>query len=525
MASDPSAELDVAGAGPNANAFAILTRSAESREQQPFLVPDDGPVLTYATMLEEAARVQAWLRDRRVGAGDRVVGQVEKSVPAVLLYLGCLRAGAVFVPLNTAYGEAEVTYFLGDAEPALVVAGPDAAAERVSRPDRRATLQRDLEAAPWREMDPDPSSPFSRDDDPAAILYTSGTTGRSKGAILTHRNLASNALVLHEAWGWREGDVLLHTLPIFHAHGLFVALHGALLNGSTVLFHDRFDPARVVRDLPRSTVFMGVPTFYSRLLEHSAFDAAACGAMRLFISGSAPLLASTFEAFERRTGHVILERYGMTEALMITSNPYAGRRIAGTVGRPLPGVDVRVAAEDGAEAPVGQPGMLQLKGPNLFAGYWRNPAKTAEEHTPDGYFVSGDVATRDRDGVIRIVGRGKDLVISGGYNVYPKEVEVTVDALDGVAESAVVGVPHADFGEGVVALVVLRSGADLGPDAIAAAIAPQLAPFKRPKRIIILDELPRNAMGKVQKSELRARFADLFAPEASSSASEGSNRS
>ncbi len=508
----PIAKAPVANAardGAGGNVFSILTRGSRGRGDQPFLVPGEGPALTYAGLFEDTLRVAAWLRGNGVETGERVVAQVEKSVGAVLLYLGCLRAGAVFIPLNTAYTEPEVAYFLEDAAPALLVAGPGAAGARVPFGGRRAIL--DAGPAPWAGTPPTGDTVDAAPDDPAAILYTSGTTGRSKGAVLTHGNLASNALVLHDAWAWRTGDVLLHALPINHAHGLFVALHGALLNGSTTIFHDKFDPAAVVRDLPRSSVFMGVPTFYTRLLDTPAFDAAACRTMRLFVSGSAPLLPGTFQDFERRTGHAILERYGMTEALMVTSNPYEGPRRAGTVGRPLPGVSVRIAAEDGSEAPAGQAGILQLKGPNLFAGYWRNPAKTAAEHTADGYFVSGDIAVRDEHGVIQIVGRSKDLIISGGFNVYPKEVELAIDAQPGVAESAVVGVPHPDFGEGVLAVVVGERGVNLDADAIAAAIGPGLARFKRPKRIVLAADLPRNAMGKVQKAVLRERYAGTFA--------------
>ena len=516
----PIAKADPAGDGAGENVFAILTRGSRGRGDQPFLLPDAGPAVTYAGLFEETLRVAAWLRDNGVGTGDRVVVQADKSVAAVLLYLGCLRAGAVFVPLNVAYTEPEVAYFLDDAAPALVVAGPGTAAARIAFAGRRAILgpsdlDADLDAgrAPWARTPPAGDTVAVAADDPAAILYTSGTTGRSKGAVLTHRNLASNALVLHDVWAWQDGDVLLHALPINHAHGLFVALHGALLNGSSVIFHQKFDAAAVVRDLPRASVFMGVPTFYTRLLDTPAFDAAACRTMRLFVSGSAPLLPATFEAFGRRTGHAILERYGMTEALMVTSNPYGGPRRAGTVGHPLPGIDVRIATEDGTEAPAGQAGILQLRGPNLFAGYWRNPAKTAAEHTADGYFVSGDIAVRDAAGVIQIVGRAKDLIISGGFNVYPREVELALDAQPGVAESAVIGVPHPDFGEGVLAVVVGERGASLDADVLAAAIGPGLARFKRPKRIVLADDLPRNAMGKVQKAVLRERHAAAFATE------------
>ncbi len=461
-------------------------------------------------MLEQTGRAAAWLRAQGAGPGDRALVQVHKSPAAVILYLACLRAGVVFIPLNTAYQEGELAYFLSDAEPSLLVASPGLAAERVAFAGARITLSGDLRDAPWASTSERLPALEAASHEAAAILYTSGTTGRSKGAVLTHGNLASNVEVLAEAWRWQDDDVLLHALPIFHAHGLFVALHCALLGASPIIFHERFEAEAVVRDLPSASVFMGVPTFYTRLLAESPFDAGLCGHMRLFVSGSAPLLDATFDEFRARTGHTILERYGMTEALMITSNPYEGPRVAGSVGPPLPGVSVRVASE-GGRAAVGEPGVLEIKGPNLFAGYWRNPEKTAEDHTADGWFITGDVATEDAQGVVRIVGRAKDLIISGGYNVYPKEIELAIDALDGVLESAVVGVPHPDFGEGVVAVVVREPGGDLEPEAISSALASQLAAFKRPKRIVVVGELPRNAMGKVQKAELRALHRETFA--------------
>jgi malonyl-CoA/methylmalonyl-CoA synthetase len=349
-----------------------------------------------------------------------------------------------------------------------------------------------------------------RPDDLAAILYTSGTTGRSKGAMLSHGNLSSNALVLKEYWRWRPGDVLIHALPIYHVHGLFVALHGALLNGSTVLFHKGFDADKVLADFAAATILMGVPTFYVRLAAHPGLTPEACAKMRLFISGSAPLLESTFEEFATKSGHAILERYGMTEAGMITSNPYDGARIPGTVGYPLPGVSARVCDERGVEMPCGEPGVLEIKGPNLFKGYWRNPEKTAEEMRPDGYFITGDVATMADDGRVSIVGRAKDLIIAGGLNIYPKEIELAIDAVPGVTESAVIGVPHADLGEAVVAVVTRHAGSDLDEPAVLAAIAEKLARFKQPRRIVFVDTLPRNQMGKVQKAALRDRYKDLF---------------
>ena len=343
--------------------------------------------------------------------------------------------------------------------------------------------------------------------DLAAILYTSGTTGRSKGAMLSHGNLASNARTLHAYWRWRNGDVLLHALPIFHVHGLFVAAHGALYAGARTLWLGRFDPAAVVRRLPRSTVFMGVPTMYVRLLDDPGFDAACCAGVRLFVSGSAPLLAETFRQFEARTGHRILERYGMSETVMLTSNPYDGNRIAGTVGLPLPGVDLRIVDEGGRECGCDEIGAIQVRGPNVFAGYWRMPEKTREEFTADGYFRTGDVGRRDANGYVAIVGRSKDLIITGGYNVYPKEIESFLDDLDGVLESAVIGVPDRDFGEAVTAVVVPAPGAALDERALIAELKARIAGFKVPRRIHVVDELPRNAMGKVQKNVLRERFA------------------
>jgi malonyl-CoA/methylmalonyl-CoA synthetase len=417
----------------------------------------------------------------------------------------------VFIPLNTTYQESELSYFLGDAEPALLVSSAGLPAETVAFSGARVVLSGDLDLAPWARIVEALPTVERAAQDPAAILYTSGTTGRSKGAVLTHGNLSSNVQVLAEAWRWQDDDVLLHALPIFHAHGLFVALHLALFGASPILFHERFDNPEVLRDLPRATVFMGVPTFYTRLLGDPGFDKALCARMRLFVSGSAPLLDTTFEDFAGRTGHVILERYGMTEALMVTSNPYDGPRIAGSVGPVLPGISVRVVAEGGKEAAAGEPGVLEMKGPNMFSGYWRNPEKTAQDHTADGWFISGDIATKDAAGYIRIVGRSKDLIISGGYNVYPKEVEMVIDAIDGVEESAVIGVPHPDFGEGVVAVVARAAGANITAADIAAVVSVELAAFKRPKTSIIVDELPRNAMGKVQKAELRNLHKDIFA--------------
>ena len=416
---------------------------------------------------------------RGAGPGDRILVQAEKSIEGALLYLASLRAGLIYVPLNTAYTAAELAYFIGDAESKLVFA-----------PGRLDIA--DLGADP-AEFETVPRNP----DDLAAILYTSGTTGRSKGAMLSHDNLASNALVLKDYWHWQDGDVLIHALPIYHVHGLFVALHGALLNGSTMLWHKNFDADAVLADMARATVMMGVPTFYVRLAAHPDLTREAVAKMRVFISGSAPLLEATFVQFEAKTGHLILERYGMTEAGMICSNPYDGERIPGTVGYPLPGVEARIRDE-----------VLQIRGPNLFKGYWRNPEKTAEEMRGDGWFITGDIATMAEYGRVAIVGRAKDLIIAGGLNIYPKEIELAIDAVPGVGESAVIGVPHPDLGEGVVA-VVTRTDPALDEAAVLAGIA-GLARFKQPRRILFADALPRNAMGKVQKAALREAHKGLF---------------
>lgn len=491
----------------SANLFEAFAAAAARNPERLFL---DGLAqrFSYADMLAHSARAAAALRGAGLVAGDRVVVQVEKSAACVWLYLGCLRAGVVFIPLNTAYTPAEVGYFLGDAEPALLVCAADAADALDTKP-RVLTMEADGSgtfADACAAAAPDEAIESRDSGDTAAILYTSGTTGRSKGAMLSHGNLASNVAALTEIWRWQDDDVLLHTLPIFHAHGLFVGLHCSLYRGTTILFRQKFDAEQVVADLPRATVFMGVPTFYVRLLKQDGFDRALTRHMRLFVSGSAPLTEPVFAAFEARTGQRILERYGMTEAVMITSNPYDGDRVAGTVGMPLPDVKVRVEAGAGDA-----PGVLEIAGPNVFSAYWRNPEKTAEAFTADGWFRTGDVAQIDADGRVRLVGRSSDLVISGGYNVYPKEIELLIDDLPGVEEAAVVGVPHPDFGEAVLALVVPRTGADLTPEAIADAIQPQLAAFKRPKRVLIVPELPRNAMGKVEKAALRRTHAGLFA--------------
>jgi malonyl-CoA/methylmalonyl-CoA synthetase len=450
--------------------------------------------------------------------GSRIAVQVEKSPEALMLYLATIRAGFVYLPLNTAYRAAEMDYFIGNATPAVVVCSPQNfgwITQLAFKSGTRHVFTLDephngknsgslLSRALYQ--DDQFETAHKNPDDLAAILYTSGTTGRSKGAMLTHGNLASNIRVLQQLWQWRSGDVLLHALPLFHIHGLFVAAHGALMNGSKMIFLPKFDSVAVLRQLLRCTVFMGVPTYYVRLLSEPGFNQSLCANMRLFVSGSAPLLTETFDSFIEQTGHTILERYGMSETAMLTSNPCEGKRKAGTVGQPLPGVAVRVVNQEGQECAVGEIGDIQVKGPNVFAGYWQMPEKTAEEFTADAYFKTGDVGRFDAENYLSIVGRSKDLIISGGYNVYPKEIESVIDDIDGVLESAVIGVPHADFGEAVTAVLVLRDGASLSESAVIAALKLQMANFKVPKRVVFLQELPRNTMGKVQKNVLREKF-------------------
>ena len=487
------------------------------------------PTLRYSWRdLDRATAMMAnLLQSLDIPDGSRVAVQVEKSVEAMVLYLATLRAGYVFLPLNTAYQSAEIEYFIGNAEPAVVVCTPrnfgwvskiafTAGTKHVFTlgDDRTGSL---LERAVHCSDRHTPA--VKADDDLAAILYTSGTTGRSKGAMLSHGNMRSNAVMLKDYWGWRPGDVLIHALPIFHVHGLFVAIHAALLNGSKMIWLGKFDPRVVIEKMPQATVFMGVPTLYVRMLAEPALTREAARHMRLFIAGSAPLLIETFTEWQRRTGHTILERYGMSETIMLTSNPYAAdarygnqsERRGGTVGFPLPGVGLRVRGDDGAELPVGEIGGIQVKGPNVFSGYWRMPEKTAEEFTADGWFKTGDVGKVDERGYVTIVGRSKDLIISGGYNVYPAEIEGYINELPGVAESAVVGVPHPDFGEVGVAVVIARPGAMVQPEAVIADLKARLANFKIPKRCFVVAELPRNTMGKVQKNLLRDQYKGLFA--------------
>ena len=493
----------------NHNLYALFEARFRAWRDAPCLRLPGREDWRYSDLEERVAKAAGALAALGVGPGDRVVAQTEKTPEALALYLGCLKVGAVYVPLNTAYTATEMRYFLSDAEPALLVCDPS---------DKVGT------AVPTETLDARGGGSFAERmaaaqaakstasraaDDIAAIVYTSGTTGRPKGAMLTHRNLASNARTLCDAWGWRSDDVLLHALPIFHVHGLFVALHCVFLGGGSMIFLPRFDADAVIEHLPRSTVMMGVPTFYTRLLGHNEFTRDNCAGMRLFISGSAPLATQTFADFETRTGHRILERYGMSETLMSTSNPLAGERTGGTVGFALPGVEARIADAGGAQQQ-GEVGEIEVRGPNVFRGYWRMPDKTAEEFTDDGFFRTGDLGSMDGESRISIVGRAKDLIISGGYNVYPKEVETLIDAMPEVSESAVIGVPHPDFGEGVVAVVVPRDG-PVGTALVDAALKNRLARFKQPKRVICVDDLPRNVMGKVRKNTLRERYADLFA--------------
>ncbi len=492
----------------NANLYATLSDAFAARRDDVFLRVPDGATLTYADVDTRAAQMAGTLRELGVGLGDRVVVQVDKSTDNVALYLACLRIGAVFLPLNTAYTPGEVGFFVDDAEPAVVIARPGSLDE-LTAPVLHLGIDGDgsfAEAA-------DTATAFDgiverRPDDLAAMLYTSGTTGRSKGAMLTHANLETNARALHDIWGFGPDDVLLHTLPIFHVHGLFVALHCAMLGANEVIFLPRFEPTLVIEHLPAATVMMGVPTQYTRLLAHDGFTAEACADVRLFTSGSAPMTEAVHAQFTDRTGMQILERYGMTEAGMITSNPYRGARVPGTVGFALPGVDLRVADDDGKEVATGETGVVEIRSPGLFAGYWRLPEKTAAEHRDGGWFITGDVGSVDAEGRLTLEGRSSDMIISGGYNVYPKEIEMVLDEVPGVVETAVVGVPHADFGEAVVAVVV-RNG-EVDDEALAASLDGVLARFKHPKAYVAVDSLPRNAMSKVQKAELRNELSALF---------------
>ncbi len=506
------------------NLYALLEKGFPKNREDCALETQEGLYYTWRDLDRATAMMANLLKSLKLPSGSRVAVQVEKSPEALFLYLATLRAGYVYLPLNTAYQESEIQYFIENAEPAVVVCSSKnfswiskiafkAGTKNVFTLDENRTgslLERAAYCADQFK------TVTKSNDDLAAILYTSGTTGRSKGAMLTHGNLGSNALVLKEFWGWKKGDVLLHALPIFHVHGLFVAAHGALINGSKMIWLPRLDTAQLIKHLPRSTVMMGVPTFYVRLLLDPNFNKDVCKNMRLFVSGSAPLLTETFNNFQKVSGHTILERYGMSETVMLVSNPYKGARVGGSVGVVLPGVEVRVVNESGKPCGPNEIGGIEVRGPNIFKGYWRMPEKTAEEFTKDGWFKTGDVgrwggetsAGKVPDHYLCIVGRNKDLIISGGYNVYPKEIESFIDDMDGVEESAVIGIPHKDFGEAVMAVVIPKPGAKLNGQAMIDALKSKIANFKVPKRVEIIESLPRNAMGKVQKNILRQQYSN-----------------
>jgi malonyl-CoA/methylmalonyl-CoA synthetase len=496
------------------NALYDALFAPHAHSTKPFLICDDGRVVTYAAFVQRAAQIAHVLTAAGVGPGDRVLVQAPKQADTLALYAATLQAGAVYLPLNTAYTQSECAYFIEDAEPKAVICD-------VQNEDVMSEITQDLEAVLFTvgepagslsrqaNLQPTTFDTTSRSEtDLAALLYTSGTTGRSKGAMLTQTNLLSNAQTLIDHWQITSDDRLIHALPIFHTHGLFVALNTALLVRATVRLMDRFDVDDVLDELPKSTLLMGVPTFYTRLVESRRLNRDLAQNMRLFISGSAPLLADTHAMFEARTGHAILERYGMTETNMVLSNPYHGARVPGTVGYPLPGIEVKLTdAETGAAVPPGEIGVIDVRGDNVFQGYWNMPEKTAEELKEDGFFITGDLAVEEADGRITIVGRAKDLIISGGYNIYPKEVEDVLNAVPGVLESAVFGSPHPDFGESVVAAIVMEDDSEEDIDALKAAADTHLARFKHPKRYVFLPALPRNAMGKVQKNILRAEHS------------------
>jgi malonyl-CoA/methylmalonyl-CoA synthetase len=501
----------------NANLFSRLFDGLVNTDKVA-IEPLDGAQVTYGDLIARSAQIANYLKSRGVKPGDRVAAQTEKSVPALLLYLACVRAGAVYLPLNTAYTLNEIDYFIGDAEPSLIVCDPSKAGGVTKFAERLKASVDTLDArgnGSLTEGAARQSSDFATvtrsGDDLAAILYTSGTTGRSKGAMLTHDNLVSNSLTLVDVWRFTGDDVLIHALPIYHTHGLFVASNVTLFSRARMIFLNKFDADQILDLMPRATVMMGVPTFYTRLLQSPRLNKDTTSHMRLFISGSAPLLAETHREWLARTGHAVLERYGMTETNMNTSNPYDGARVPGAVGPPLPGVAARVVdPETGENLPRDAIGMIEVKGPNVFKGYWRMPDKTRAEFRDDGFFITGDLGKIDYEGYVHILGRGKDLVISGGFNVYPKEVENEIDAIAGVIETAVIGVTHRDLGEGVTAVVVADKSASLDEKIVLKALDGRLAKFKMPKRVIFVDELPRNTMGKVQKNVLRDTYATLY---------------
>lgn len=498
--------------------FDALTAFIPDRDKT-FLELAGGVTLSYRDMFARSAQYAGALLKLGVKPGDRVAVQVDKTPEALMVYLGTIRAGGVFLPLNTAYTPSEIAYFVGDAEPAVFVCDPAKADALAGTAQKAGAKLQTLDAGgegSLRQLADEMPTDFDnrprQDDDLAAILYTSGTTGRSKGAMLSHDNLVSNSATMVKVWRFTEDDVLLHALPIFHTHGLFVATNCLMMAGGAMQFLPKFDLDQVLAMLPKATAMMGVPTFYTRLLGSDRFTKELVGHMRVFISGSAPLSAEVHKEFSARTGHAILERYGMTETNMNTSNPYDGERRPGTVGFPLPGVGLRIVDQKtGRELPAGDVGIIEVKGPNVFQGYWRMPEKTAQEFRADGYFITGDMGRLDEDGYVSIVGRSKDLIISGGFNVYPAEVEALLDELPGVAESAVIGVPHPDFGEAVVAVLAPKNGASLDQDAILTALGGTLARFKQPKKVHVLEALPRNAMGKIQKNALRDQYESDFA--------------
>ena len=487
-------------------------------KSNPFLRSDDGTAVSYSAFLGRVAQVAHFLAQNGLDAGDRLAAQVHKSPEALALYAACVQAGVVFLPLNTAYTSEELSYFLEDSCARMIVC--DAKVEQALLPvatrlgSRVDTLNADGSGTltDGARMMPEVFPTVARAaDDLAALLYTSGTTGRSKGAMLSQGNLISNAVTLAEAWRFTPADVLLHALPIFHTHGLFVATNVTLVAGASMIFLPQFQVDQLIDLMPQSTVLMGVPTFYTRLLDHPRFDRSVASDMRLFVSGSAPLLAETHVQFEKRTGHRILERYGMTETNMNTSNPYEGDRRAGTVGLPLPGVELRVTdPESGSSLPKNTVGQIEVRGPNVFKGYWQMPEKTAAELRADGFFITGDLGKIDEDGYLHIIGRNKDLIISGGYNIYPKEIELVLDAQMGVLESAVIGVPHRDLGETVIGVIVAKPGHTPDLDQIKVAVQASLARFKHPRRLVVVPELPRNTMAKVQKNILREQFKEEF---------------
>jgi len=497
------------------NLFARIVEAAEQPDRT-FITPPGSKPLSYRDAFRAASRFAHVLSKHGVVAGDRVAVQVEKSPEALFLYLACLRMGAIYLPLNTGYTPSELAYFIGDAEPRVFVCSqknrekiaaifPAGVILTLGDEGTSGSLIEEAKAAP--SDFPDAGMTMR---DLAAILYTSGTTGRSKGAMLSHGNLFSNAQSLKETWRYSDRDVLLHALPIFHTHGLFVATNVTLLSAASMILLPKFSPDAVFQALPDATVMMGIPTFYTRLLQDPRLNRNSTSNIRLFISGSAPLLKDTHVQWQERTGHAILERYGMTETNMNTSNPYDGLRLPGSVGLPLPGVELRIADDGGNPLPQGEIGMIEVRGPNVFTGYWRMPEKTETEFRKDGFFITGDLGTINQDGYIHIVGRGKDLIITGGLNVYPKEIESRIDSLPGVEESAIVGLPHGDFGEAVTAFVVTKPAAALTEKTVLGALDGQLAKFKQPKRVIFLEQLPRNTMGKVQKNVLRQEFKDLY---------------